>query len=320
MDWKKFFDAVGMNGTHWQWRIIRWQNRWEDFKANLWGKKQVVTYEHKFCRECGGLLDRDATKCPKCETPAESWRRQSIARMLGLVMPRACVASPLLLVVNFAVMLVMIRLFGTTMLLNPSGEAMATMGAFLMGDIVFDGIIYPAFTEGAWWQILTYGFLHFGMIHIAFNMIALSQVGPWLEAELGTSRFYCVYMICLVGAVVPHLLFPHPMIGAGASGALFGLIGFGATYCHFSGGYLRTAYSGFFIRWGIYGFIFGLVLHLDNMAHAGGFLTGAALGFLVERERLNRDQLTILWKIQGLIWISVTVSAFYCLCKAGANL
>jgi rhomboid protease GluP len=312
MDWKKFFDSLGLNGTHWQWRMIRWQNRWEDFKANLWGKKQVVTYQHKFCRECGGLLDRDETICPKCGTKAESWRKQSFSRMLGLVMPRACLATPILLVVNFAVMIVMLRLFGIPMLLMPSIEAIAAMGGFVMGKVPVEGILQREFLDGAYWQIITYGFLHFGMMHIGFNMLALSQVGPLLEDEIGTARFYSVYMITLVCAVVPHLIFPsnHPIIVAGASGALFGLIGFGVTYCHFSGGFLRHTYRGFFIKWGIYGFIFGFMIGADNVAHAGGFVTGALLGFLIERERLNRGRFTPIWKLLAAIWVVLPIAAY----------
>ena len=302
MDWKKFFDSLGLNGTQWQWRIIRWQNRWENFTANLWGKKQVVSYQHKFCRECGGLLDRDETECPKCGTKAESWRKQSCSRMVGLIMPRACIATPCLLVFNIGVIIVMIRLYGIPMLLNPTTEALFAMGGFLP----------PAFLSGAWWEIITYGFNHGGMMHIAFNMIALSQVGPLLEDELGTARFYSVYMITLVAAMAPHLILHANavILVVGASGALFGLIGFGITYCHFSGGFLRSTYRGFFIKWSIYGFLFGIAFHADNFAHLGGLIAGAVLGFLVERERANRSRFTPFWKLLSTFWVIATIAAF----------
>jgi len=310
MDWKNFFDSLGMNGTRWQWRIIRWQNRWEDFKANLWGKRQTVTYQHKFCRECGGLLDRNETKCPKCGAKAESWRKQSFSRMLGLIMPRACYATPILLVVNFGVMIVMMRLFGIPMMLKPTTEALYAMGGFVPG----------IFLQGAWWEIITYGFNHGGMMHIAFNMFALSQVGPLLEDELGTARFFSVYMVTLVAAMVPHLIL-HPgayMVVVGASGALFGLIGFGITYCHFSGGFLRNTYRGFFMKWGIYGFIFGFAFGADNYGHLGGLLAGALLGFLIERERFNRKLFTPFWKMLSTLWVVMTIAAFVSLYLANS--
>jgi len=83
-----------------------------------------------------------------------------------------------------------------------------------------------AVAQGAWWQLLTSGFLHIGPLHIAFNMIALWVIGRDLERVLGRVRFLAVYLVSLLGGSLVVFLFANPMSDtAGASGAVFGLMG-----------------------------------------------------------------------------------------------
>jgi len=83
-----------------------------------------------------------------------------------------------------------------------------------------------AVADGAWWQLLTSGFLHIGPIHLAFNMIALWVIGRDLEQVLGSARFLVVYLVSLLGGSLVVYLFENPASHtAGASGAVFGLMG-----------------------------------------------------------------------------------------------
>ncbi|MFN2478600.1 MAG: rhomboid family intramembrane serine protease [Pseudonocardiaceae bacterium] len=83
-----------------------------------------------------------------------------------------------------------------------------------------------AVAQGAWWQLLTSGFLHIGPLHLAFNMIALWVIGRDLERALGQVRFLVVYLVSLLGGSLVVYLFANPMSNtAGASGAVFGLMG-----------------------------------------------------------------------------------------------
>jgi rhomboid protease GluP len=299
MDWKRFFDGLGMNGTRWQWRIMRWQDQWAERKASWGQKKQHVTYRHKFCR-CGKLLDRNEKVCPHCGARAPSWRAQATARAVGLVMPTACIGTPLLLLANVGAMLGLMFVYGGKALFNPTPQQLYAAGG-----------LAPLFLEGAYWRLITYGYLHGGFLHIAFNMFALSQVGPLLEKEIGTARFFTLYTLALLGGSVAHLLVRggSPVVMIGASGALFGLIGFGLSYAHFTGGPSGNMWRGFFLRWAMYGFIFGFMIGAANTAHAGGFVVGLALGFLVERERLNRDALTPVWRVAAGACLLATVGA-----------
>jgi membrane associated rhomboid family serine protease len=85
---------------------------------------------------------------------------------------------------------------------------------------------------GQWWRVFTSGFLHYGPIHILMNMFALWLIGKDLELLLGKVRFTVVYVLSLFGGGVSVLLFGEPVSAvAGASGAVFGLMGGVAVAC-----------------------------------------------------------------------------------------
>nr|WP_051581600.1 rhomboid family intramembrane serine protease [Pseudonocardia acaciae] len=79
---------------------------------------------------------------------------------------------------------------------------------------------------GEWWRIVTSGFLHFGLLHLGFNMLALWVIGRDLELALGRVRFLAVYLVGLLGGSAAAMVFSEPRGAvAGASGAVFGLMG-----------------------------------------------------------------------------------------------
>jgi len=79
------------------------------------------------------------------------------------------------------------------------------------------------------WQIVTYGFLHGSLAHIAFNMLALYTFGASVERLFGTRFYLLYYFACVVSAALFHLIVtalmggsPYPTVGA--SGGIFGLL------------------------------------------------------------------------------------------------
>ncbi|HEY4019884.1 MAG TPA: rhomboid family intramembrane serine protease [Pseudonocardiaceae bacterium] len=80
--------------------------------------------------------------------------------------------------------------------------------------------------HGFWWQVITSGFLHVTPVHIVLNMLSLWWIGKDLERILGRVRFIAVYLVSLFGGGVSVLAFANPAGQvAGASGAVFGLLG-----------------------------------------------------------------------------------------------
>src|SRR6202163_4779059 len=78
------------------------------------------------------------------------------------------------------------------------------------------------------WQLLTYAFLHGGLLHLAFNMFALYMFGGAIEQVFGTRRYLTYYFVCVVSAALTQLVFAavsggfYPTVGA--SGGVFGLL------------------------------------------------------------------------------------------------
>ncbi|MBS1218281.1 MAG: rhomboid family intrarane serine protease [Proteobacteria bacterium] len=79
------------------------------------------------------------------------------------------------------------------------------------------------------WQVLTYGFLHGGLVHIGFNMLALYMFGGQIEQVFGSRRFLIYYLGCVFSAALAQLAMsalsgspPFPTVGA--SGGVFGLL------------------------------------------------------------------------------------------------
>lgn len=122
---------------------------------------------------------------------------------------------PALIVINVAV-------FVATVI--ESGSLMGNAGSSLFQS----WSLYPqtVAVDGEWWRLFTTGFLHFGPLHLAFNMWALWVMGRDLELAMGRARFLAIYLVSLLGGSTAAFLLSDPRSDtAGASGAVFGLMG-----------------------------------------------------------------------------------------------
>jgi membrane associated rhomboid family serine protease len=88
------------------------------------------------------------------------------------------------------------------------------------------GLFPPAVGAGDWYRLLTSGFLHVNVIHLAFNMLALYQLGMLLEPAFGRLRFGLVYLVSLLVGSLGVVVVSPDSLTVGASGAVFGLMGF----------------------------------------------------------------------------------------------
>jgi membrane associated rhomboid family serine protease len=96
----------------------------------------------------------------------------------------------------------------------------------LNGTIYQHGALYgPLVADGDWWRIVTAGFLHAGLLHIAFNMYFLYFMGRLLEPAIGKLRFGLIYFVSLLGGSFGALVASPNAVTVGASGAVFGLLG-----------------------------------------------------------------------------------------------
>jgi membrane associated rhomboid family serine protease len=96
------------------------------------------------------------------------------------------------------------------------------------GSTIYNGsLLVPMFVAGGeWWRLVSSGFLHLSIMHIALNMLALYFIGLGLERVLGRWRYLALYLLSLLGGSAAVMLFAGVTSGAaGASGAIFGLMG-----------------------------------------------------------------------------------------------
>jgi rhomboid protease GluP len=144
----------------------------------------------------------------------------------------------------------------------------------------------PLTLSGEWWRLLTCVFVHGGIIHIAFNMWCLWNLGALAESLYGRWTYAAIYLICGVGASLASVAWHPGAPSVGASGAIFGLAG--ALIAAFKLGEFsvpRSALSGTLrslAMFVIYNLIFGAAIGTtDNAAHVGGLVTGLILGALI---------------------------------------
>ncbi|MGC4960811.1 rhomboid family intramembrane serine protease [Gordonia sp. DT218] len=86
-------------------------------------------------------------------------------------------------------------------------------------------LVKPWVAGGDYWRLLTAGFLHFSVTHIALNMISLYILGRDLEVAIGIPRYLAVYVTSLLGGSAAVMAFGSVAVNAGASGAIYGLMG-----------------------------------------------------------------------------------------------
>lgn len=94
------------------------------------------------------------------------------------------------------------------------------------GWVTQHGLLYgPLIADGELWRVITPGFLHLGLLHIAMNMYLLYVLGRMIEPELGGPQMLAVYITSLIAGSLGALLLEPNTPSAGASGAIFGLMG-----------------------------------------------------------------------------------------------
>jgi rhomboid protease GluP len=168
-------------------------------------------------------------------------------------------------------------------LLAPADQSLFVLGA--TGTIPIDRF-------GRWWTLLAAGYLHGGILHIFFNMAAFRQLAALVVREYGASRMFLVYTLGGVAGFALSYAAGVPLT-IGASAGVCGLVGATLYFGKSHGGVYGAALYRQVGLWTVIMFIFGaLVPGINNWAHGGGLLAGAALGYLLgHRERKKETSL-----------------------------
>ncbi|MCH8207061.1 MAG: rhomboid family intramembrane serine protease [Chloroflexi bacterium] len=146
----------------------------------------------------------------------------------------------------------------------------------------FGAMFAPYIADGQYWRLFAAMFLHVGFVHLLFNSIGLLIFGAVVERLYGHSRFVAIYILAgLAGSVASYLL-NDITVGAGASGAIFGVMGAFAAFFvsgrHVLGDAARQSLSGIAVLLAINLFFGFATPEIDNWAHLGGLTAGFAVG------------------------------------------
>jgi rhomboid protease GluP len=285
----------------WQWRIEKWKNALRGFFG--------VTEEQprpKICPACGALVGISATRCHECGANLRFSLAALSKSLSGIFGAYDSPVTTVLLVANilmFGVSWLAITAAGggggLSILWGMGGETMYRLGA---------SHPYPVFFQHEWWRLVTAMFLHGGLIHIGFNMMALMQFGPALEELYGSARYLFLYVVTgafgfLVSAGLGNF-------SLGASGAILGLVGLMLAITTKRGGaYMRELRSRL-VSSVVILFVLGFMgMGMDNYAHGAGLAAGFGLGKLfADRQPMNSRERQIAYALGWLAGIVVIAS------------
>jgi rhomboid protease GluP len=289
------------------------------------------------CRNCGAIVAAGEAICPQCGVPLSSAARgvssdpsmpaidKETLRFARAVLTRPYLFTILILIANIFVFLLMWEQSGMG-----SNAIWAFDGATLLRFGAKMNVLIDRYHQ--WWRLVTPVFVHVGIIHLLVNMYGLWILGPYVERIYGSAKFVVFWVASGVAGVTASYLTVRPELSggplgeflfkthdnpsAGASGALFGLIGvlfvFGLKYRHelpegfrqsFGTGMLPTILLNLFI---------GFTLRfIDNSAHLGGLAAGAALALVTDYKRPGpRGPVAYFWHVLQIASILLVIVSF----------
>jgi rhomboid protease GluP len=192
----------------------------------------------------------------------------------------------------------------------------AVIGLFGRNDVLLEaGAMIPLLiAQGEWWRLITAVFLHIGILHLAFNSLALMVFGGLIESSLGSMRMLALYLTTGFAASVASFTFGNPVVAAaGASGAIFGMLGAWLVYNlrRRSLSLARSNVQSALFLIGI-NLVFGFTVPgIDNIAHIGGLVSGVLAGFAIEGFGSGSTRkLSRVGGIAAILIVSVVLAVF----------
>jgi rhomboid protease GluP len=242
----------------------------------------------QLCPNCRGLISRNETVCPYCglKNPGSWWKNSGLLRLFRD--PELFLKG--LIGVNIAFFVLSLIFSSSGMgkgmspfgFLSPDNRSLLLLGA--TGTMPIESL-------HRWWTLVSASYLHGGLLHLVFNMIALRQIGPLIIQEYGLARMFSIYTLGGIGGFLLSYLAGVPFT-IGASAAVCALIGAALYYGKSRGGtYGRQVFQQVG-GWALSIFVFGLLVPgINNWAHGGGIATGILCGLLLGYQENRREML-----------------------------
>jgi rhomboid protease GluP len=300
---------VGLKPVRVRWKLENWRRGREQGRRRREQRADHIHYQHKTCDSCGAVQDRDATVCSRC---GERLGRRGfqVLRRFGILAPQWLSMSSLL---------------GAAFVLAFARVVLAAGGG--IGDLFgldpnvlfrFGGNFAPAVEMGERWRWLTACFLHGGLLHLGFNLFALSVVGPQVEALFGRLQMLFLFVATGVVGFIGSAWAGPVVVSIGASGGIMGLIGVAAGWGHRDGTTRGQALRNDMLKWSAYTFVFGFFLHADNWAHLFGLLPGLAFGMAVRPGAWQARAMAPLRAAAGVAGVAAALAALVLIARPPA--
>jgi rhomboid protease GluP len=237
------------------------------------------------CPNCRKLISQDEPRCPHCgiANPGSWWKNNIGSRVFfgtDQLIRWIIYANVILYGISLLLYPWSSGLSSNPFaLLSPSNKGLLLLGA--TGTVPIDRL-------GRWWTLISANYLHGGILHILFNMIAFRQIAPLVLREYGINRTVILYTLSGVfGFLVSYVAGIPFTIGASAS--ICGLIGATLYYGKSRGGLYGQIIFRQIAGWALGIFLFGLLVPgINNWGHGGGILAGAVLGVILGyKERMK---------------------------------
>jgi membrane associated rhomboid family serine protease len=225
--------------------------------------------------------------CPDCVAEAKREFRQGPGRQMALGSLRrgASVTSILLAAIAAVYVLEVVAGGAARLFEGPPVGRLIDLGASIGCVPDQQGTCVAGIATGQWWRLGSAMFLHAGILHLAMNSWGLYLFGNVEEREVGAPRFLLIYVASGVVAGAASYAFGQPaVVGVGASGAIYGLLGAFVTYNW------RRRHLAFFrarlnsiMPWIVLNLVLSFSLpFIDWRAHVGGLFAGGVAGFVAE--------------------------------------
>ena len=263
----------------------------------------MIEKKSMLCPNCRRLISNDEPVCPYCGVarPGAPWKR-AFAEVISL---RRFDPVMAIIAINAAFYLF-------SLLLNPSALGLSANpmtflspsdgSLFLLGATGTLPIAY-----GRWWTLISAAFLHGGILHIFFNMMALRQLAPFILDAFGLHRFAILYVWTGVAGFFVSYLAGVPFT-IGASAPVCGLIGAILYYGKSRGGFYGEAIYRQALGWVVGLVLFGLFIPgINNWAHGGGIISGLLLAFITGYQERRKE--TSIHRILGTASIVIAAAA-----------
>ncbi len=177
--------------------------------------------------------------------------------------------------------------------LSITGNTLDVQFMYTHGASYWPAIIY----KHEYYRLLTCTFLHFGFTHLLNNMLVLAFIGDNLERALGNTRYALLYLISAIGSsaisVAWNIYTGSRTVSAGASGAIFGVVGALVVILIRNHGRLEDLSTRQLVLFALFSVYHGIAsAGIDNAAHISGFAIGALLALVIYRPGKTRQRRT----------------------------